>query len=71
MAAPARRLTARQLEIIDRMSRRGATATKVAAALGISEQTVKNHLSDAYREYDVHALAQLVRVLLEPRRGST
>jgi FixJ family two-component response regulator len=32
-----------------RMRARGMSVMEVAAVLGISEQTVKNHLSDVYR----------------------
>jgi DNA-binding NarL/FixJ family response regulator len=58
-----RRLTPRQLEIIDLLSRPGATQPKVAAELGIAEQTVKNHLQTAYDRLDVTSFGQAVRAL--------
>lgn len=58
-----RRLTARQREIIDRLSRPGATQAAVADDLGISVQTVKNHLTLAYRTLGVRSFGQAVRVV--------
>jgi DNA-binding NarL/FixJ family response regulator len=58
-----RRLTPRQLEIIDLLSRPGARQASVAEQLGISPQTVKNHLALAYRTLDVRSLAQAVRIV--------
>lgn len=58
-----RRLTARQLEIVDLLTRPGATQAAVAEELGISEQTVKNHLQTVYDRLDVTSLAQAVRAL--------
>jgi two-component system, NarL family, nitrate/nitrite response regulator NarL len=59
--SPTGLLTPRQLEIVDRLTRPGATARSVAAELGISEHTVKRHLEKAYRLNGVQSLAQLTR----------
>lgn len=58
-----RRLTARQLEILEHLSRPHATQARVAAELGISEQTIKNHLQSVYDRLDVRSLAQAIRVV--------
>jgi len=58
-----RRLTARQLEIIDHLSRPHATQASVAEDLGLSESTIKNHLQAIYDRLDVRSLAQAVRVV--------
>lgn len=57
------RLTPRQLEIIDRLSRPGATQATVAEELGISSQTVKNHLTMVYRTLGVRSFGQAVRIV--------
>lgn len=60
---PRRRPTARQLEIVELLSRPGATQASVAAALGISEDTVKNHLQALYIRLGVTSFGGAVRVL--------
>lgn len=66
---PVDALTERQREIIDALSRPGGRPSirAVAGELDISEQTVKNHLSDAYRLLGVHTLAQAVRAIIDRR----
>ncbi len=59
----ARRLTARQLEVLEHMTRPGATTASVADELDISVQTVKNHLQVAYRTLGVASLAQATRAI--------
>lgn len=56
-----RQLTARQAEIIDRLTMPGATQQVVADELGISVQTVKNHLTLAYAKLGVRSVAQAAR----------
>ena len=58
-----RKQTRRQLEVVELLSRPGATQATVSEALGISEQTVKNHLQTVYDRLDVRSLAQAVRLL--------
>lgn len=58
-----RRITARQLEIVERLSRPGATQSAVAEELGISEQTIKSHLQTVYDRLGVQSFAQAVRAL--------
>lgn len=58
-----RALTARQLEIVELLTRPGATQAAVAEQLGISEDTIKKHLQTVYDRLDVRTLAQAVRVL--------
>jgi DNA-binding CsgD family transcriptional regulator len=61
-------LTARQLEILDHMTRPGASMPRTAASLGISEHTIRNQLASAYAAHGVNSLAQLTRALLARRR---
>lgn len=63
------RLTPRQLEVLDRLSRPGATQASVAEDLGISVQTVKNHLTIAYRTLGVRSLGQAVRTVIARNRS--
>lgn len=58
-----RRLTLRQRQIVSALVEPGATQATVAERLGISEQTLKNHLQVAYRAYGVRSLAQLVAAM--------
>ena len=50
------RLTARQLELL-RILATGATYEEAGQRLGISHQTVKNHMTGAYRRLNVGNLA--------------
>jgi DNA-binding NarL/FixJ family response regulator len=59
--AEPRPLTRRQREIIDLLTLPGATQQSVADVLGISVQTIKNHLTVAYRTLGVRSLAQAAR----------
>ncbi len=59
----ARPITDRQREIIDLLTRPGATAQSVADQLGINVQTVKNHLQAVYRSLGVRSLAQADRII--------
>ena len=47
-----RKLTPRELELME-LVRQGFTNKQIAGQLGISEQTVKNHLSNVYIKLDV------------------
>lgn len=58
-----RRLTARQLEIVDLLSRPGATQLQVAEELGIEIGTVKAHLQSVYVRLGVRSFAQAVRIV--------
>lgn len=66
---PVHLLTERQRLILDLMTRPGRRPSTglVAAELGLAEQTVKNHLSDAYRTLGVHTLGQAMRAILDRR----
>jgi PAS domain S-box-containing protein len=55
-------LTNRQWEILQRLLRGERVAT-IAAKLFISRSTVRNHLSTAFRMFDVHSQAELLEVL--------
>jgi DNA-binding NarL/FixJ family response regulator len=46
---PAREVTPAQMRTLAHVARTGDTLGRTAATLGITEQTVKNHLSSAYR----------------------
>lgn len=61
---PACPLTARQLEVAQ-LKATGLTYGQVALELGLSEHTVRSHLSDAYRRLGVAGWPQLVTVLRE------
>lgn len=63
-------LTARQVEIIDRLTIPGATQQSVADDLGISIQTVKNHLTLAYARLGVRSVAQAARAKRKRNRRS-
>ena len=59
--APAGRppaLTPRQLDLIDAI-KRGLSNREIAAELRISEQTVKNHLTEIYDKLNVRGRLQL------------
>ena len=49
-------LTPKERMVLAHMAKTGDTAIETAAALGLSEQTVKNHLTNAYRQLGVHNL---------------
>lgn len=57
-AAPARRLTARQAEIVQLVAT-GHRLDEIGDRLSISENTVRNHLNAAKERYNVRTLAQL------------
>lgn len=50
--------TARELEILEALSRPGAKRSTVAAELGISEFTVDAHLRSLYRRLGVNSATQ-------------
>jgi DNA-binding NarL/FixJ family response regulator len=52
-------LSSRQWEILTRLTR-GESASKIAAAMYLSQSTVRNHLSTLYRKFDVHSQLELV-----------
>jgi LuxR family transcriptional regulator, maltose regulon positive regulatory protein len=58
------RLTGREVEVL-RLIARGCTYAQVAAALGISANTVGTHIKNAYRKLDVHSAAAAVMRLVE------
>lgn len=55
--------TARELECLDYVTRKGATTESAARALGIEPSTVKEHLTRLYRKLGVTDRAEAVRVL--------
>ncbi len=58
-AAPA--LTPRQHEIL-RLLAQGLTTERIAAALGLSVETVRNHIRGLLRALDVHSRLEAVAV---------
>jgi PAS domain S-box-containing protein len=52
-------LSSRQWEILTRLTR-GESASKIAAAMYLSQSTVRNHLSTLYRKFNVHSQLELV-----------
>jgi DNA-binding CsgD family transcriptional regulator/PAS domain-containing protein len=52
-------LSSRQWEILARLTR-GESASKIAAAMFLSQSTVRNHLSQLYRKFNVHSQLELV-----------
>lgn len=72
MLAIMRHLTDRQRDVL-RMAATGMTHADLARALGVSEQTVKNHLTTAYRTLEVRNQTQAFVALgwlKPPRRRS-
>jgi DNA-binding CsgD family transcriptional regulator len=60
------RLTGREAEVL-RLIARGCTYVQVAAALGISANTVGTHIKNAYRKLEVHSAAAAVMRAVELR----
>jgi DNA-binding CsgD family transcriptional regulator len=60
------RLTGREAEVL-RLIARGCTYVQVAAALGISANTVGTHVKNAYRKLEVHSAAAAVMRAVELR----
>lgn len=60
-------LTARESEIL-RYVARGQTNPRIAAELGISTQTVKNHLTNIFEKLDTRSRTQAARLGLGPRQ---
>ena len=60
------RLTGREAEVL-RLIARGCTYVQVAAALGISANTVCTHIKNAYRKLEVHSAAAAVMRAVELR----
>jgi len=60
--SPAGHLTDRQVEIFWHAAQ-GLSQSEIATALGISLQTVKNHVSDAYMRLDVHTVPEVLTAL--------
>jgi DNA-binding NarL/FixJ family response regulator len=54
--------TPRQIEIL-RLRAMGRTIRQVAIELDVAEQTVKNHLADAYRKMQVSCMQDAFRAL--------
>lgn len=59
-------LTRRELEVLRELSR-GRSYHAMAAALFVSENTVKTHLSSVYRKLGVDRGAEAVRIARERR----
>jgi DNA-binding NarL/FixJ family response regulator len=58
-AAPQIPVTAREMEVL-RLVAHGDYNEQIAAALGIAEGTVKNHITNLYEKLRVHSRAELV-----------
>ena len=52
----ARTLTRQQHRVLEHIANTGDTVVMTAAALGVTGQTVKNHLSGAYGKLGVHSI---------------
>jgi DNA-binding NarL/FixJ family response regulator len=50
------RLSPREEQVLDLRCRAGLTNKEVAAALGISDQTVKNHVTHILRKYGAQGM---------------
>lgn len=57
--------TARELEVLDAVTRPGATRRSAARRLGISEATVRAHLRQLYAKLGVSSEAQAWRRVAE------
>jgi len=49
-------LTPKERMVLVHLAKTGDTMAETAASLVVSEQTVKNHLTNAYRQLGVHSL---------------
>lgn len=58
------RLTARQRAVLAHMAN-GLTAKEIAAKLGISERSVRTHISGLYRRLGVHGRVPAVALAIE------
>lgn len=56
-------LTERERSIIPLLAR-GLTARHIGSQLGMSEHTVKRHLRNLYRLYNVHTAIELLMLLI-------
>ena len=56
-------LTAREQEVLE-MILTGKSNREIAAALNITENTVKTHAKSIYSKYDVRSRARLISILL-------
>ena len=63
---PFQTLTGRERQIADGVSQ-GLSNRDIAAALGITEQTVKNHLTAIFNKLHVTSRLQLALVILKDR----
>lgn len=61
---PLIRLTRRQREVL-RLVATGASYKEIAVQLGVTSKTARNHLSNLYRQLDVHNRAQAVLCAFE------
>src|SRR5690606_27436062 len=53
------KLTAREIEVL-RWTKAGKSSWEIGIILNISERTVKFHLSNVYKKFDVHTRAQAI-----------
>lgn len=63
-------LTPRQRDVVDGLSR-GLANKQIAAELGISERSVKGHVSDLLRKYGVPSRAGVIAHVLASRRPAS
>jgi DNA-binding CsgD family transcriptional regulator len=61
------RLTSRQRDVVERVAR-GLANKQIAAELGISERSVKGHVSDLLRKFATPSRAGLIAHLVDQRR---
>ena len=66
-AAEAEQLTPRQQEILEQLAR-GLLYKEIAEALGISYETVNNHIRQIYRKLHIRSRSQAVAKYFETRR---
>ncbi|MET0401596.1 MAG: helix-turn-helix transcriptional regulator, partial [Cystobacter sp.] len=61
-SSPLNRLTHRELEVL-KMVAKGSDNLQIAARLGITERTVKAHVSNLYRKLDVQNRVEMAMVI--------
>jgi DNA-binding NarL/FixJ family response regulator len=59
-------LTSRQLEIVSRLVQ-GERVPTIARSMFLSQKTVRTHLANVFRKFDVHSQAELLDVIRRER----
>jgi DNA-binding CsgD family transcriptional regulator len=61
------RLTRREQEVVNLLLTSGASDKELAKQLGIRIHTLKNHLQNIYRKYQVQGRTEMMARLMRPR----